>query len=330
MKRSKMKRVGIIGVGEYFPEKVLTNHDLEKMVDTSDEWIVTRTGIRERHIVSQGQATSDLAVKAARSALQDARLKPQDLDLILVATVTPDMQFPSVACLVQHALGAKKASCFDISAACAGFVYGMVVAQQFIVNGVYKNVLVVGAETLSSVTDWHDRSTCVLFGDGAGAAVFSEVKRGGILSVYLGSDGSKADLLMVPAGGSRYPATHQTVEKRMHYVKMQGNEVFKLAVNIMTESALIALQKAGLKCQDVDCFIPHQANLRILQAIVKRLGLPESKIFLNIDKYGNVSSASTAAALCQAVKSKRIKKGDIVLLDAFGSGLVWGACVIEW
>ncbi|MCM8783140.1 MAG: ketoacyl-ACP synthase III [Candidatus Omnitrophica bacterium] len=325
-----MKRVGIIGVGEYFPKKVLTNQDLEKMVDTSDEWITTRTGIKERHLVDKNEATSDLAVRAAKSALEDAKISPQDLELIIVATITPDMQFPSVSCLVQKALGAKHACCFDISAACAGFVYGIVIAQQFITNSVYKNALVIGAEVLSSITDWQDRSTCVLFGDGAGAAVLSEVRRGGILSVYLGSDGNMAELLMIPGGGSRYPATHQTIDNRMHYIKMRGNELFKLAVKLMTTSAQIALKKAGLKCEDVDCFIPHQANLRILTAVAKKLGLDESKIYLNIHKYGNVSSASTATALCEAVKKGKIKKGNIVLLDAFGAGLVWGACVIEW
>lgn len=325
-----MQKVGIIGVGEYFPKRVLTNQDLEKMVDTSDEWITTRTGIKQRRLVNRGEATSDLAIKAARNALRDARFKPEDLELIIVATVTPDMQFPSVSCLVQNALGAKRACCFDISAACAGFVYALVVAQQFISTGLYKNALVIGAEVLSSITDWQDRSTCVLFGDGAGAAVISKVKKGGILSVYLGSDGEKADLLLVPAGGSRYPATHQTIDRRMHYIKMKGNELFKLAVKLMTESAQEALRRAGLTCDDVDCFIPHQANLRILTAVAKRLGLDEKKIFLNIHKYGNVSSASTATALCEAVKEKRIKKGDIVVLDAFGAGLVWGACVIEW
>jgi 3-oxoacyl-[acyl-carrier-protein] synthase-3 len=325
-----MKKVGIIGVGEYFPARVLTNQDLEKMVDTSDEWITTRTGIKERRLVSPGEATSDLAIKAAKEALQNAGIKPQDLDLIIVATITPDMQFPSVSCLVQDGLGAKKACCFDISAACAGFVYGIVTAQQFIANGIYKNALVIGAEVLSSITDWQDRSTCVLFGDGAGAAVLSEVKKGGILSTYLGSDGSMADLLMLPGGGSRNPASHQTIDNRMHYIKMRGNELFKLAVKIMAEAAQIVLDKAGLKCEDVDCFIPHQANLRILTAVAKKLGLDEKKIYLNIHKYGNVSSASTATALCQAVKERVIKKGDIVVLDAFGAGLVWGACVMEW
>ncbi len=325
-----MKKVGIIGVGEYLPKKILTNADLEKMVDTSDEWITTRTGIKERRIASSHEAASDLAINAAKEALKDARLKPQGLDLIIIATITPDMQFPSTACLVQANLGAKNAVCFDISAACAGFVYAIIVAQQFIARGTYKNALVVGTEVLSSITDWEDRSTCVLFGDGAGAAVLSEVKSGGILSTYFGSDGSMANLLMMPAGGSRNPATHKTIDKRLHYIKMEGNEIFKSAVKIMVDTAQIVLKQAGLKCSDVDLVIPHQANVRIIMAMAKRLGLPSDKVFLNIEKYGNMSSASTATALCEAVKVGRIKKGDIILLDAFGAGLVWGACLIKW
>ncbi len=325
-----MKKVGIIGVGEYLPKRILTNADLEKMVDTSDEWITTRTGIKQRHLASEQEATSDLATNAAIEALKEAKIKPQDLELIIVATITPDMQFPATACFVQKNLGAAKAVCFDISAACAGFVYAIAVAQQFIARGNYKNALVVGAEVLSAVTDWKDRNTCVLFGDGAGAAVLSEVKTGGILSTYLGSDGSKTGLLMLPAGGSRNPATQETVAKRLHYLKMEGNEVFKLAVTIMTQAAQNALKQAGLECKDVDLVIPHQANIRIIMAMVKKLKLPEQKVYLNIEKYGNMSSASTATALCEAVKAGRIKKGDIVLLDAFGAGLVWGACVIKW
>ncbi len=325
-----MKKVGIIGVGEYLPKKILTNADLEKMVDTSDEWITTRTGIKERRIASSHEAASDLAINAAKEALKDARLKPQGLDLIIIATITPDMQFPSTACLVQANLGAKNAVCFDISAACAGFVYAIIVAQQFIARGTYKNALVVGTEVLSSITDWEDRSTCVLFGDGAGAAVLSEVKSGGILSTYFGSDGSMANLLMMPAAGSRNPATHKTIDKRLHYIKMEGNEIFKSAVKIMVDTAQIVLKQAGLKCSDVDLVIPHQANVRIIMAMAKRLGLPSDRVFLNIEKYGNMSSASIATALCEAVKVGRIKKGDIISLDAFGAGLVWGACLIKW
>jgi len=325
-----MKRVGIIGVGEYLPKKVLTNADLERMVDTSDEWITTRTGIKERRIVAKNEAASDLAIKAAREALGDARLKPEELDLIIVATITPDMSFPSVACFLQKALSAKKAICFDISAACAGFVYAITVAQQFIARGSCKDALVVGTEVLSSITDWKDRNTCVLFGDGAGAVVLSEVKSGGILSTYLGSDGTKTDLLLLPAGGSRNPTTHKTIDEKLHYIKMQGNELFKIAVTTMTQAAQVALKRAGLECEDIDLVIPHQANIRIILAMAKKLGLSEEKVYLNIEKYGNMSSASTATALCEAVKEGRIKRGDIVLLDAFGAGLVWGACVIKW
>lgn len=325
-----MKRVGIIGVGAYLPKKVLTNADLEKMVETTDEWITSRTGIKERRLAAKNEATSDLAIKAARQALAAADLEPKDLDLIIVATITPDMSFPSVACFVQNVLSAKKAACFDISAACAGFVYALTIAQQFIARGTYKNALVIGSEVLSSVTDWEDRNTCVLFGDGAGAAVLAGVSSGGILSSYLGSDGSKTNLLMLPGGGSRNPATHKTIDNRLHYLKMQGNEVFKLAVTLMTEAAQRALKQAGLGCADIDLVIPHQANIRIIMAMAKKLGLPKEKIYLNIERYGNMSSASTAVALCDAVKEGRVKKGDIVLLDAFGAGLVWGACIIQW
>lgn len=325
-----MKRVGIIGVGEYLPKKILTNIDLEKMVDTSDDWITTRTGIKQRRLVAKEEATSDLAINAAKKALKDSGLKAQDIELIIVATITPDMSFPATACFVQAGLGAKNAVCFDISAACSGFVYAIAVAQQFIARGAYKNALVIGAEVLSSITDWQDRNTCILFGDGAAAAVLAEVKSGGILSVHLGGDGTKTNLLMLPGGGSRNPATHTTVEKRLHYLKMQGNELFKSAVKIMTEAAQVALKKANLECRDIDLVIPHQANVRIIMAMAKRLGLPQEKIYLNIERYGNMSSASTATALCEAVKEGRIKKGDIVLLVTFGAGLVWGACVIKW
>ena len=325
-----MKRVGIVGIGEYLPEKVLTNLDLEKMVDTSDEWIITRTGIKTRRLSSRSQAASDLAINAAKEAIKGAEILPADLDLIIVATITPDMQFPSTACFVQNCLGAKNAVCFDISAACAGFVYALVIAQQFIARGTYRNALVIGSEVLSSITDWKDRNTCVLFGDGAGAAVLAPVNSGGILSTYLVSDGSLSDLFMLPGGGSRNPATHQSIDNGLHYIKMRGNELFKLAVKIMTDAAQQALKRAGLECKDVDWVIPHQANTRILFSMAKKLGLPKEKIYLNIDRCGNMSSASTATALCEAVKSNCIKKGDIVLLDAFGGGLVWGACVIKW
>ncbi len=325
-----MKKVGIIGVGEYLPKKILTNFDLEKIVDTSDEWIIQRTGIKERRIASEDEATSDIAAEAARDALRDVGLSVEDIELIIVATITPDMQFPSTACFVQEKIGAKKACCFDISAACAGFVYGIVTACGFISQGIYKNALVIGAEKLSSITDWKDRNTCVLLGDGAGAVVLSEVDEGGILSSYLGSNGAQADLLYLPGGGSKNPATYKTVQDRMHYLKMKGSELFKVAVIKMAESVQNALERAKLSCKDIDWLIPHQANMRILLATAKRIGLSKKKIYLNIERYGNMSSASTATALCEAVRERKIKKGDIVVLDAFGGGLVWGACVIRW
>jgi len=325
-----LKKVGIIGVGEYLPEKILTNADLEKIVDTSDEWITTRTGIKERHLALPGEATSDLAFKAAQKALANAKFKPEDLDLIIVATITPDMPFPSVAAIIQDKLGAKKAACFDISAACAGFVYGLSVAGKFIACSAYKNALVIGAEVLSSITDWQDRNTCVLFGDGAGAVVLSEVKKGGIISTYLGCDGSKVGILNLPAGGSRNPATSETVRNRQHFLKMQGNELFKIAVNTMTGAAQTVLKQAGMTFADVDLIIPHQANSRIIMAVAKKLSIPEDKVYLNIERCGNMSSASTVTALCEAVTEGKVKKGDIILLDAFGAGLVWGACIIEW
>jgi len=317
-------------MGKYLPEKVLTNSDLEKMVDTSDEWITTRTGIKERHIASKDEATSDLAAKAAKEALKAASLKAAELDLIIVATVTPDMPFPSTATIVQAKLGAKNAFCFDISAACAGFIYGITIAQQFIARGTCKNALVIGAETLSRITDWEDRNTCVLFGDGAGAAVLAESKGQGILSAYLGSDGTKTDLLHMPGGGSRNPATAQTVKDRLHYIKMEGSELFKIAVTSMADAALMALKDAGLKCADVNWIIPHQANLRIINAVAKRLGFINAQVYLNIEQYGNMSSACVAIALCEAAEQGKIKKNDIVLLDAFGGGLVWGALIIKW
>jgi 3-oxoacyl-[acyl-carrier-protein] synthase III len=325
-----MKKVGILGVGKYLPKKILTNADLEKMVDTSDEWITTRTGIKERHIAADNEATSDLATKAAREALKAAKLDPADIELIIVATITPDVMFPATACFVQANLGAKKAIVFDMSAACAGFIYALGVAQQFIASGTCKNALVIGAEVLSRITDWKDRSTCVLFGDGAGAAVLGEVKSGGILSSYLGCEGQHTGLLYMPAGGSRLPVTQETLDSRQHYIKMAGNEVFKIAVMSMVEAAQTALKQAGLECADINWIIPHQANLRIIDAVSKRLGFVNAQIYLNIEKYGNMSSASTATAFVEAVQEGKIKKGDIVLLVAFGAGLVRGATIIRW
>jgi len=325
-----MNKVGIIGVGKYLPKKVLTNADLEKMVETSDEWITTRTGIKERHIAAKDEAASDLATKAALEALKAADVKPADLELIIIATITPDVPFPATACFVQAKLGANKAICFDMSAACAGFIYALGVAQQFISAGTCKNALVVGVEVLSRITDWKDRSTCVLFGDGAGAAVLGEVKTGGILSSYLGCEGQYTGLLYQPAGGSRLPVSQETLDARQHYIKMAGNEVFKIAVMSMIEAAETAMKQAGLESADIDWIIPHQANLRIIDAVSKRLKCVNAQIYLNIEKYGNMSSASTATALVEAVQEGKVKKGDIVLLVAFGAGLVRGATIIKW
>ena len=324
------KRAGIIGLGMYLPEKILTNKDLEKMVDTTDEWIVTRTGIKERRIAREDEATSDMATEAAKRALADAKLKPEDIDLIIVATITPDMFFPATACLVQEKIGARTVPAFDISVACSGFIYGLAIANQFIGSGTYKHALIIAAEKLSAITDWSDRSTCVLFGDGAGAAVLGPVDRGGILSVYLGANGKQGDLIKFPAGGSRIPATKKSVEDKLHFIKMNGTELFKHAVKVMADAALEATRPLGLKAEDISLVIPHQANIRILNAVAKRMGLTEDKIYLNIERYGNMSAASSAVALAEAVKNGRIKKGDKVLLDAFGGGLTWGGIVLEW
>ncbi len=323
-------RVGIKGLGFYVPEKVLTNKDLEKMVETSDEWIRTRTGISERRIAEKGTGTSDLSAKAALFALKNAGLKPEDIDLIIAATSTPDMPLPSCACLLQDKIGATNAAAFDLAAACAGFVYGLFTAEQFVRAGTYKNVLVVGADLISSYIDWTDRSTCVLFGDGAGAAVVSEVKTGGFLSTVIGSAGQHADLLKISCGGSRTPATAETIAAKGHYLKMSGGDVFKLAVRGMADAVEKALERSGVKMDDVACFVPHQANLRIIEAVGERLSLPKEKVFINLQKYGNTSAASCAIALCEAIEEKKIKKGDKVVIATFGSGLVWGAMVLEW
>ena len=324
------KLVGITGLGMYVPKKVLTNQDLEKMVDTSDEWITSRTGIEKRRIAQPGTPSSALAAKAAKKALESAKLKPEDIELIIVATITPDMPFPSTACFVQSKIGAKNAACFDIGAACSGFIYGLVTARHFIDSGMYKNALVIGVEVLTSATDYTDRNTCVLFGDGAGAAVLQPVTSGGILSHYLGADGDLANLLYLPGGGSRNPVSKDTLKNRLHYIKMSGTEVFKSAVRLMTDAATHAVCDAHLGCKDISLLIPHQANIRIINSVRKRIGLPEDKVYLNVAKYGNVSAASTIIALCEAVKEKRIKKGDIVVLVAFGAGFTWGSIVLKW
>lgn len=321
----------ITGTGHYLPERVLTNHDLERMVNTSDEWIRTRTGIKERRVAKDNQSTSDLAARAARKALDSAGVSPEEIDLILVATVTPDMLFPSVACLVQDKIGAVNATAFDIEAACTGFIYALTIAQQFILTNFYSKVLVIGAETLSKITDYTDRNTCVLFGDGAGAVVLEKGEEGrGILSSHLGSDGKGGKLLELPAGASLHPASLETIEKRMHYIKMDGKEVFKFATRNMASSAKEALQKANIDMDNIDYLIPHQANIRIIENTAKRLKIEKDKIFTNIEKCGNTSSASIAIALDEAAKGQMIKTNDIIVLVGFGGGLTWGAMVIKW
>jgi len=324
-----VRNVGIIGIGSYTPPKVVTNSDLEKMVDTSDEWIVTRTGIKERRIAESDVATSDLSFEAAKIALASANLSPKDIDLIIVATVTPDMLFPATACILQDKLGAECPG-FDLSAGCSGLIYALSVGAQFVANGTYNNVLVVGAEVLSKITDWQDRSTCVLFGDGASAIVLGPVERGGFRSFVLGADGSGGKLLELPAGGSRLPASYETVSQRLHYIKMNGREVFKFAVKIMGEAALEAIEKAGLTPSDIDLFIPHQANIRIIESAAERLKLSMDRVFINLDRYGNTSSASVGIALHEALLSGRIREGNRVVMVGFGAGLTWGACVLEW
>jgi len=321
----------IAAVGSYVPSRILTNADLEKMVETSDEWITTRTGIKERRIAANDEYTSDLAAKAAKRALEKAGVSPEQLDLIIVATITPDMPFPATACLVQEKLGAKKAAAFDLEAACSGFIYGLEIGQQFIMSRTYENVLVIGAEKLSTIVDWKDRNTCVLFGDGAGAAVLQHRSNShGLLTVCMGSDGGKSNLIMMPGGGSRNPATPETVNARLHYLKMEGRETFKNAVNAMYAAAKEALDRCNLDISQIKCIIPHQANRRIIEAVGERLGAKEGQIFVNLHKYGNTSAASVAIALDEAVESGVINRGDFVMLLAFGAGLTWAAAIIEW
>jgi 3-oxoacyl-[acyl-carrier-protein] synthase III len=323
--------VAILGMGVYIPEKVMTNKDFEAIVDTSDEWITTRTGIRERHFAAPEQATSDLAVNAARRALEDAGKTADDIGLVIVATVIPDMPFPSTASAVQHELGCKHAAAFDVEAACSGFIYGLSIAQQFVATGTYENVLVIGAETLSRIINFNDRSTCVLLGDGAGAVVVGPAAPGkGILALRLGSDGSGKDVLKQPAGGSRMPASLESVQASQHSVFMVGNQVFKFAVKTLEQTVKQVLADVNLGTEDVSLFVPHQANLRIIEAVGDRLKIGKDKIAINIHKYGNMSAASIPVALYEAREEGRIKADDIVLLAAFGGGLTWGSVVIRW
>ncbi len=322
----------IIGTGAYLPETVLTNFDLEKMVDTSDEWIRQRTGIVERRIAENDVATSDLSVHASRLAIKHAQIDPIEIDMILVATVTPDTFFPSTACYVQKGIGAKNASAMDISAACSGFLYGLDLANGLIISGQYDTILVVGGEVFNNIVDWNDRNTCVLFGDGAGAAVVQATEEPkGILASYIGSDGDYADinLLGIPAGGSRMPVTSEAIDQNLNKIQMNGREVFKLGVRLMPEAAERVLRKANVSIDEIDLLIPHQANLRIIEAVGHRLGVPREKVYVNVDKYGNTSAATIIIALDEAIREGSAKPGDLILLVTFGAGLTWGSTLLR-
>ena len=325
------RTVSIIATGSYVPERILTNRELEQIVDTTDEWIRTRTGISERRIAAADEATSDMATKAALAAMSQADVEAKEIDLIIVATVTPDMFFPATACWVQKKLGAVRAACFDISAACSGFLYAMEIAQQFISTHVYNTVLIVGADKLSSIVNWSDRNTCVLFGDGAGAAILRN--RGashGVVATHMGSDGEFAEILFMPGGGSRYPITAENIGQQLNTIKMQGKETYKQAVTAMSDAADRALEAAGLKYDEIACVIPHQANMRIIEAIAHRMRLPIEKFYVNLEKYGNTSAAAVAIALDEAHRAGRFKVGDYILLVVFGGGLTWASSVIQW
>lgn len=325
-----MSFVKFLGIGSAAPEKILSNLDLEKMIDTSDEWILSRTGIAERRIVEPEVATSDLAYEASIKALEDASMDPEDIDGIVVGTITPDYIFPSTACVLQSLLGANNAFAFDVLAGCSGFIYALHVAKGLIQSGGSKNLLVVGAETVSKIMNYEDRTTCILFGDGAGAAVITTTDTPGILSSCLGANGDGGKFLYMPAGGSRMPTSEETVKNGSHFLRMEGKEVFKEAVKALQSSTLEAIKQANITPDDIDLLIPHQANYRIIEAVRKRLELPEEKVFSNLDRYGNTSSASVPIALDEAVKSGRLKRGDIVVFSAFGAGFTWGASVVRW
>ena len=321
----------IVGWGKSVPQRVLTNDDLARMVDTSDDWIRTRTGITERRIAADGETTFSLSLQAAQQALEVAGLKPSQLDLIIVATVTPDHAFPATACLLQDALGATHAAAFDLSAGCTGFVYGLSMASNLISAGVYENALVIGAETLSRITDWSDRATCILFGDGAGAVILqANGADGGVLSSVLGADGSGGDLLYLPGGGSKQPASHRTVAEGQHYLRMKGREVFRFAVRTMPAATREVLERAGLEVSDLNLLIPHQANQRIIAASTRALKLEPEVVFSNLERYGNTSAASIPIALCEAAEQGHIHRDDLVVCVGFGAGLTWGAAAIRW
>lgn len=326
-----LRTVSIVGTGSYVPSRVLTNAELAGRVETSDEWIVTRTGMKERRLAGEDEATSDMAAEAARRALMDAGVRAEEVDLLIVATITPDLPFPNTGCLVQSRIGAVNAACMSLEAACSGFVYALDVGRQFVATGAAQTVLVIGAEKMSSILDWNDRTTCVLFGDGAGAAVLrANHAPNGILTSVLGADGTLSELLKIPAGGSRMPTTEQTVRDRQHFLTMNGREVYKYAVTNMTRAARTALARAGLEIGDIRWVIPHQANLRIISAIAERMEAPLDRFVVNVEKYGNTSGASVGIALDEAARDGRLQKGDKVLLLVFGGGFTWGAMILEW
>jgi 3-oxoacyl-[acyl-carrier-protein] synthase-3 len=321
----------IAGTGSALPTRILPNSELEKMVETTDEWITTRTGIRERRIAAPQQFASDLGAEAAQRALQQAKVTPDKVEMIICATISPDMPFPNTASLIQAKIGAKHAACFDLEAACTGFLYALEVGRQFIVSGTCQTVLVVAAEKLSAIVDWKDRNTCVLFGDGAGAAVLRpSTTSKGIIYSCLGSNGALGDLLSMPGGGCRHPATVETVQARMHYLKMEGREVYKHAVLGMSKAAKDALEKSHLKIEDIACIVPHQANIRIIEGLADRVGVSMDKFYLNLHRYGNMSAASAIVALDEASRENRFKRGDYLLMAAFGAGLTWGATTLQW
>jgi 3-oxoacyl-[acyl-carrier-protein] synthase-3 len=327
----KGRTCSISGVGSYVPSRIITNADLEEIVETSDEWITSRTGIKARRVAGADEFTSDLAAHAATRAMKKAGVKADQIDLIIVATITPDMPFPSTACLVQQKIGAHRAAAFDIEAACSGFIYALEIGQQFIMSRTYNTVLVIGAEKLSSIVDWTDRNTCVLFGDGAGAAILQNRPNShGLLTACMGADGQKADLLSMPGGGSRCPASTESVAAGLHYLRMDGKETFRNAVQAMNTAALESLRRCELDISQIKCIIPHQANRRIIDAVSERLGARPDQVFVNLDKYGNTSAASVAIALDEAIEFRNIQRGDLILLVVFGAGLTWGAAVIEW
>ena len=331
MMENNLNEIGIVGTGFYLPEKIMTNYDLEKIVDTTDEWIRTRTGIKERRIANVDEATSDIAAKAGLNALEKANINPKDIDLLILATHYPDHYFPSTACITQNKLGLTNAVSFDLSAACSGSIYSLFVAESMLKNSNYNTAMIIGTEIFSRTVDWEDRNTCVLFGDGAGAIIIKKDQIGKkIISFNFGSDGSGADLLKIPAGGSKLPTSIKTIEQRQHFIKMEGKKVYKFAKKMMVDSVIQALDEVDLTRKDIDLLIPHQANIRILKAVAKKLHLPLEKIMINLEKYGNTSAASIPIALDEAISQGKIKKGDIVVLTAFGAGLTWGAIIIRW